>query len=259
MGEISTGKNIIKAGSEWKCCYGMGDLLLSINGSVRVSNGGPFVTLPSRALLLIMPAPELLFRAAPESNWEAWWIHFKPDGHLETLPNWAESPAPGIHLWRIKSPEQFKRLRHDFSELRTLDKERRKGWYLLFYRLLEVMILRGNMEAGENMGQEMLCACSLLKSGCSPAETARKCGMSRTTFYQRFRLTFGVSPHIYLEQFALRKSLGLLLATSNSIKEIAEECGFSSAFYFSTRFRKVYQVSPAHYRQRYYAMNNRGK
>ena len=54
--------------------------------------------------------------------------------------------------------------------------------------------------------------------------------------------------HRYLMNYRLKKSQELLVNTTLTISEIAEECGFKTAHYFSNRFKEAYGCSQLNYR-----------
>jgi AraC-like DNA-binding protein len=73
--------------------------------------------------------------------------------------------------------------------------------------------------------------------------------MSESAFNHKFNSSFGISPlHFALEQ-KIRKASLMLLNGTQSIPEIAEECGFCDRYYFSKIFKKRRNISPAKYRQ----------
>ena len=64
-----------------------------------------------------------------------------------------------------------------------------------------------------------------------------------------FRSTLNQSPMEYLQNYRIKKSTTLLSHSALSITEIALECGFHGASYFSETFRKLYGISPKEYRK----------
>lgn len=64
---------------------------------------------------------------------------------------------------------------------------------------------------------------------------------------------FGTTPAQLHNQFRLEKSRNLLLKTTLSIQEIAEELGFYDAAYFSKLFKREYHSSPKNYRKDFFA------
>jgi AraC family transcriptional regulator of arabinose operon len=52
----------------------------------------------------------------------------------------------------------------------------------------------------------------------------------------------------YVEARRIERATQLLRVTSLSVKQIAEQVGFESPFYFSLRFKKATGISPSAYR-----------
>lgn len=63
-----------------------------------------------------------------------------------------------------------------------------------------------------------------------------------------FRRCIEASPNEYLNSYRLRMAVRLLMESDLSIMEIAEECGFSSASYFTKTFRDTMGCTPKEYR-----------
>jgi len=63
-----------------------------------------------------------------------------------------------------------------------------------------------------------------------------------------FREQIGVPPRQYLEELRLQRAAQLLRSTGLPVGEIAAETGYANAFYFSSRFRKMFGKSPSEYR-----------
>ncbi|MBQ9166761.1 MAG: AraC family transcriptional regulator [Oscillospiraceae bacterium] len=84
----------------------------------------------------------------------------------------------------------------------------------------------------------------------SIAEGAAVCGFSESHFRKLFRELTGASFTQYIKSYRLEKAAVLLLETSMSVTEIADQVGFHNYSYFSRAFAQVYQVSPLTYRKR---------
>jgi len=74
---------------------------------------------------------------------------------------------------------------------------------------------------------------------------AAEMGMSRTTFFSRFKELSGLSPQDYLTHYRIAYARQLLLAGGLSVSEVAYKSGFSDPKYFSRIFKKVEGVSPS--------------
>lgn len=73
--------------------------------------------------------------------------------------------------------------------------------------------------------------------------------LSKVALCSRFKRFMHCSIMQYLFQIRLSKAKELLSSTNKSVEEIAEECGFSSANYFSLVFKKEIGLSPLHYKK----------
>ena len=74
--------------------------------------------------------------------------------------------------------------------------------------------------------------------------------ISRSKLHRLFREHLGCSPGAYVRRMQLRRASHLLTDTDLKLVEIALDCGFSSASYFSQAFHRAFGVSPSAFRQR---------
>lgn len=80
-------------------------------------------------------------------------------------------------------------------------------------------------------------------------DVARALGVSVSGLIQHFRARTGTTPMRYLNQMRLTQAETLLCTSDRTLADIAEQCGFDNAFYFSNVFRKARGVSPSNYRK----------
>ncbi|MFE5320789.1 response regulator [Paenibacillus sp. NPDC056579] len=81
-------------------------------------------------------------------------------------------------------------------------------------------------------------------------EVARKMMLSRGYFSKCFKDLMGITYQDYIKELRLTRAMTLLLQTSKSIADIAEECGFLDHRYFSRQFREKTGLLPSEYRHR---------
>lgn len=81
------------------------------------------------------------------------------------------------------------------------------------------------------------------------AQMARSVGLSEAHLRDLFKTQLGLTPMEALAARRIRQARSLLAASSASIKEIAHQCGFDDALYFSRVFRRSVGSSPLEYRQ----------
>lgn len=77
---------------------------------------------------------------------------------------------------------------------------------------------------------------------------AKYFGFSASYISQIFQKFTGHSFNDYLTECRINQAKFLLIHTAASIKEIADECGFSSYIYFVRRFRECVGMSPGNFR-----------
>ena len=78
-------------------------------------------------------------------------------------------------------------------------------------------------------------------------ELAREAGLSRSTFFDRFRREVGVSPMEYLLGWRMAIAKDLLCGDSVSVGEVAQRVGYSSSSTFSVAFARQVGASPTTY------------
>lgn len=80
------------------------------------------------------------------------------------------------------------------------------------------------------------------------AELGSQYYLSYVQFSRRFRRATGTTLQNYIAGLRLKKAQLLLSETELSVKQIAQDCGFSNEYYFSNFFRTHCQLPPTHYR-----------
>ena len=86
---------------------------------------------------------------------------------------------------------------------------------------------------------------------CSLDDIAREMGCSRGHASRRFHEETGGTIQEYLMMRRIRQACELLLHTNSSVREIAEQVGFSEYAWFITCFRKNMGKTPLQYRKTY--------
>lgn len=72
----------------------------------------------------------------------------------------------------------------------------------------------------------------------------------RSRCCELFGTYIGQTPNTYLVRYRIQKSSEMLVGTNRSISEIAMNCGFQSASYFSSVFRNETGLTPQNYRKK---------
>lgn len=80
------------------------------------------------------------------------------------------------------------------------------------------------------------------------ADIAKAADISRSEASRCFRTYMDLSPVEFLLRCRVQNAREMLRDTSKTISEIAMECGFNSANYFSRQFKRIYLMTPGEYR-----------
>lgn len=81
-------------------------------------------------------------------------------------------------------------------------------------------------------------------------ELARALGVSYSYFRREFRRRTGISPRQYQLRLRMQRAQRLLGASDDSLKQIADRLGFSSAYHLSLAFKAEFGLAPSHWRRR---------
>jgi AraC-like DNA-binding protein len=82
------------------------------------------------------------------------------------------------------------------------------------------------------------------------ADLAGLCGVSESHFTRIFRAAFGTTPIDWLRRERISQAKRRLVETSDAIKEIAAQVGYSDHYFFSKDFKQLTGLPPSQYRQR---------
>ena len=82
-------------------------------------------------------------------------------------------------------------------------------------------------------------------------QIARAGNVSKSGCLRSFRMALQVSPYRYLLNYRLARAEEMLRETDAPISQIAENAGFHQYSYFSSEFRKQFDMTPREYRKHY--------
>jgi AraC-like DNA-binding protein len=81
------------------------------------------------------------------------------------------------------------------------------------------------------------------------AMLARVAQVSEAHFIRTFRVTFGETPHRYLQRRRVERAMFLLRETGRNVTEICYEIGFNSVGTFTRTFHEIVGETPTEYRR----------
>lgn len=81
------------------------------------------------------------------------------------------------------------------------------------------------------------------------SDLAAVAGMSPSHFNRVFRAAVGSSPIDWLRHYRINQAKRRLLESTDPVKDVARQVGYSDQFYFSKDFKRFTQLSPTVYRE----------
>lgn len=104
-------------------------------------------------------------------------------------------------------------------------------------------------DPGERIRTALLLIDRQIPANIPVSQLARKVGMNINAFIRLFREKVGVTPARYAMQRRIENACQLLHHSSQSIDEIAANCGFCDRYHFTKVFTRNRGISPAAFRQ----------
>jgi AraC-like DNA-binding protein len=134
------------------------------------------------------------------------------------------------------------------TKLRVLDERGRAFGTVGMTRVLEASEIerRGDIRLGA-----VIAMMTRVDRGFGNAELARAVGLSVRAFERAFTAEYGLPPQQYLKRLRLQIASRRLVATRETLAEIAAACGFADQSHFTREFRRLTGMTPGRYREAY--------
>ena len=229
-------------------CYAM-FVVIVLGGSIRYRFHDTERVIRQGEIIVIPPQESYYFETGPDGFYKKIVLELAGknlSSNLESL---------GLNQIMILPADNYLKLADDIRRIGDLLQARRQEDVpaLLgdsFRFLVELaMMLPQNQVAPDifNRAQKMLE--QRLERPLSIVELAAEVGCSLTTLERLFRQKLGLTPLQYRNERKVEQARFLLLNTSLSLKEIADQLGYCHQFHFSREFRKFTGQSPRLFRR----------
>ena len=201
-------------------------------------------------LVLVRPRTHHDYGTPRGGRWELLWTHFTPRGEWSDLFDWPEV-LPGVG--RLTGGQDMRPLMERLNAVATGPDPLRDR---LAMNALEAVLLasdrlnprRGHRQTDPRVRRVLEHISAKLHEPLTVEALAAAAGMSASRLSHLLRAELGMSVMQYVEMRRVERASQLLRMTPLSIKQVAEEVGFASPFYFSLRFKKAIGRSPTAYR-----------
>ncbi|RXZ84678.1 AraC family transcriptional regulator [Paenibacillaceae bacterium] len=253
--------------------------IVAAEGKVRLQVEGKKTTLQAGDSLLLCPWEQHEGWQADENGGTFFWVQFSCDPGMNEF---ALDRATELNIVHVERTE-LRTVVHNHNDLLILPRQFQNRQRYPMLVLFEQLIAAMNKPVGYFRYRATLLLSELLRllaedfleqsqlSTSVPASyiTFRKLVDHLNNYYERdvsgegleqrmerkysylcqvFKKYSGTSINHYVQQLRLQRAEYLLLGTSRSIKDIAQEVGYSDPFYFSRLFKKNYGIAPQQYR-----------
>lgn len=232
------------------------EILYIFSGQQQIAVGDRLVELSAGQGLLIAPWQVHYYKKIAEA--QGILVIFRPEllpyMEIDTSAHWQVDRQEELKAW-------VENLLRDIAEER-----RRKEPYFTWVCQSKIQLLLATLARREELGewewlpknrqgeldliQEILSYLEVAYAeGLSRDRLAQKFGLSTSHFSRLFKRLTGLSLPEYVGRLRVEEAAKLLLASDNTITQIAYEVGFDSVRSFNRSFQGVYQITPSLFRQ----------
>lgn len=223
--------------------------LLTLGGEGEVQVGDRRERLQVGEWALIPAGEPLCYQLGEQVNetgeWELVWLLLHKDSPWDAFASHPRLGCTSQQATVLRTLENLyaEQERHQDPLLSALLVEQ-LGFYLR--RLLQ----KGE---GQRRGERLALRLELLlkEALTEPWDIARMAGALHLSERQLYRLCqqhFALAPMALLQRLRLQRAALLLASRADSVKRLAEQCGFKNEYHFSTAFKRQHGLAPSHYR-----------
>lgn len=204
-------------------------------------------------ILILSPGTPHHYYVPLNKHWEFFWAHFMPEIHLMELLQFQDVEIGCTHM-SIQSTHLIERLQVAFQRLIKDNKQNDSFHIKLSMNAVEeiLTLLASHTQKPANLDpriEDTLHHLSNhLKSQHTISSLAIRIQLSPSHFAHLFKKQTGDSVMETLLKLRLNHAAKLLEHTVMQIREVADEVGFQSPFYFTKQFTSYYGQSPSKFR-----------
>ncbi|MFZ4582264.1 MAG: helix-turn-helix domain-containing protein [Paludibacter sp.] len=206
------------------------------------------------SMILLIPGEWHRYRPLKSTGWKTHYIGFNGEMTNKLLKRIFFTPENPIQNIGLNAE-----ILEYFNKIYNLTMDEKPGYHqvcvglLIAYISQIIAILKYKEFEGTDIEIKIKQASFMLNERVYQEVDAVKLAEELNMGYSYFRKMFtkytGLPPVQYHLQLRIRRAQILLTTTNKTIKEIAYELGFESAFYFSRIFKEKSELSPAEYRK----------
>ena len=206
---------------------------------------------------ILFPGETTTYWADRTNPWYYCWIGFHgemADKIVESMGFTKDNPVVDVH--NSKKAEEIIRKMIGTKEL-ELDGQLRRYAYMmtLFSDLIELVSWENSNEPPLQIISYAEYAVRFINNHFREKiriqDLAQRIGISRSYLVKLMKQETGMSPQEYLIDTRMRRASESLIRTNDSIRNVADECGYDDALAFSKVFKSKFGINPSDYRLKY--------
>lgn len=221
------------------------------------SKGDKHILSPGKAFFISFPEDSRYYFKqdldASNHYWRFFYIHFTGPAVEPFYNRIRHIAGPVIDLGVDNMlVSAFSNIYNTLQSKKQLDRYMGSEW---LYRFLIALLRNAELPSSRKTSPHVTIAKDWMKNNYTKPmnleDMGPEIGVSYAHLTRLFYKEHGITPVQYLTQIRLELGIQLLLNTNQSIKSIAEQCGFVSANYFTKVFKKAIHITPSEYRRQH--------
>lgn len=250
----------VSGSAEWHA-HPFAELCLVADNGSRIGKVGSRVEARPGTLFLFPPRQRHGYWNGPRQSPRFWVLHFTVARESQRYFSFLREHGKRSGTWTL-SPAQiicfktyFLRIFREHVESRPLRAEAEYSWLQLLLVQMQRWITEPDLTLPihDQLSPDLIRLWQLVNECVGrPDELARRLPVEVPNYdsvRHPFKKTFGCSPHAMLRKLRLQHAKNLLLETTLSIGEIADQLGYSRQHEFSRSFSRHTGCSPSQWRQ----------
>lgn len=231
-------------------------LIYVIDGNGVISVGGVEAPISANQFIIIPKGTPHFYMADEKSPWSIYWLHFKGKNSSVFAESHAqpETIAPSS----VSRIDDRKQLFHEIIDVLTLGYSPDNleyanlclGYLLASFHYINQFRIINYATEKDIVQKATIYMKQNLEKILTLEELSAQFGLSASHFSRLFRRKTRYSPMHYFIQLKIQYACQLLDYSNLRIHEIANEIGYTDAYYFSRIFKKVMGTSPKIYRNK---------
>lgn len=224
--------------------------------TVNLKDGNSFQLFPGQAILYPANTEQDYMLSENCSFGKTFWAHFFPEASMLRLLKWPQyDDSVGVLSWG-ENPQLNENIQHACNRCVSYfdsDYHRKKSLALL--TLEEVLLLISQVNPlmfldslDDRVAVSILFIANNITERITLKDVAEEAGLSTSRLSHLFQTNLNCSVMSYLEKQRIQIATTMLLQSKVPISQVAQDCGFSSPYYFSKRFKQIKKMSPKQYR-----------